>query len=161
MYTDTMIGTQTMADKIASATIVTDEYGEPVLSLCAIPEGFSWIGTGSERHAFLGPDGVVYKRTIGDPFAKYSNSREHTNFLTKAATLPAGVRFAACELYFSGDVDVLAMEFVEGVGEEAIGIEDVFPEEAFMALVNQGWADLHEYNLAKVGDEIVMIDYAR
>jgi len=158
MYTDTMIGTQTMADLIATAHIVEDEEGSPVLSLSRIPEGFSWLGSGSERHAFLGPDGVVYKRTLCEPGAKYSNSREHTNFLTKAHTLPVGVRFAACELYFSGDVDVLAMEWVDGVGEEN---EETYPEETFYALIQQGWTDIHEYNVGMDGDTLVMIDYAR
>lgn len=153
-----MIGTQTLADKIAAALIVEDEEGSPVLSLSRIPEGFSWLGSGSERHAFLGPDGVVYKRTLCEPGAKYSNSREHTNFLTKAHTLPVGVRFAACELYFSGDVDVLAMEWVDGVGDEGC---DGWPGDVYDDLMAQGWTDIHEYNVGMDGDTLVMIDYAR
>lgn len=151
-----MIGTQTIADKIASATIVEDDEGTPILSRCVIPDGFRWLASGSERHAFLGPDGVVYKRTLNEPGAKYSNSREHHNYLTRGADLPENVRFAHCELYFSGDVDVLAMEYVHGVGDNEVACHP-----AWMDLIMQGWADIHEYNLGVNGDTLVMIDYAR
>lgn len=150
-----MIGTQTIADLLASATIVEDEDGFPIFSRCSGLEAFSWLGSGSERHAFLGPDNVVYKRTLSEPKARYSNAQEWDNF--NRVTLPNNVRFAECYLWFSGDVDVLAMEFIDGVGEGEL----FWDHESHKALVQQGWTDLHEHNCSILDGVLILIDFAR
>lgn len=146
-----------MADKIATAVIVQDDDYLPILAESYIPEGFHWIGSGSERHCFLGPDGIVYKITLDDPRAKYSNSSEWNIFCESAKVLPPAVRFAECFLWFSGEVDVLAMEYVEGVGEG----ESMWDHPGLAALVKMGWADAHEYNCSILNGTLILIDYAR
>lgn len=73
------------------------------------PEGFKFLGSGCYRNAYLGPDGVVYKRehTADDAVCNrgevkmYEEHKDNPTF--------EGFRLAACTLYG----EVLAMEFVK------------------------------------------------
>lgn len=112
----------------------TDDFDET-----RSPDGWSYVGDGSSRIAYLSPSGVVYKvqRFADDEF----NADEHVNFayIRQSGKLPDGWRIPDSSLYqFTaivmtmdyqrrepvpslGDVKVIALEFIEGV---PIGYQD-------------------------------------
>lgn len=68
-------------------TIGNEEYAEIVKRQTVLPDGWKWIGEGCHRIAFLGPDGVVYKKEIiprGDNWSlgDGGNRSEYTTFVT-------------------------------------------------------------------------------
>ncbi|AVD99384.1 hypothetical protein SEA_BILLNYE_213 [Streptomyces phage BillNye] len=110
-----MIGCVTEAIEIASWEIeYDDEHDEYVF----IPEGWTYLGEGESRIAFLSPSGVVYKREVNDGEWFGANSIEY-RYLRKAAGIPVqGWRVPEHQLYDIPVgykmVSVMAMEFVGG-----------------------------------------------
>lgn len=86
-----------------------------------VPMGYKFLGYGASRMAFLGPDGVVYKRPYeGDQWAMNYAVRncmiEHNVYRAKWREFRAkGVHLARCRWFPS--VKVLAMEYLPKVKE--------------------------------------------
>jgi hypothetical protein len=109
-----MIGSVTEAIEIASWEMELDEHDE----WYDIPEGWTYLGEGEYRAAFLSPSGVVYKREINDGIFFGHNSVEFSN-VRKAQGIPVqGWRVPDSELYQVpvgySIVNVIAMEFIGG-----------------------------------------------
>lgn len=82
--------------------------------------GFRYLGEGSTRIAYLGPDGMVYKIPTGDDDsidAQMSEAGMH-----KAFHMPKGWRIAPSKLiWIDQTVPVVVMEYVNGIWEDADG----------------------------------------
>ena len=119
------------------------------------PEGFTYLGSGSYRVAFLGPDDVVYKREevpyMRTAHCNIGEARIYAN------DKPEGFRFAACTLFG----EILAMEYVEDDGSEV--------QESYVAMLRHmrgryGYMDSHadkrEENWFAVNGIAVLTDYS-
>jgi hypothetical protein len=100
-----MIGNAEHAATLANAPLSEDEYGDWV---GPAPEGFQYLSSGSYRHAFLGPDGVVYKRNVGDWDDDEGGNASEWDRYCNPPVFPEGVRFAMTHLYG----EIIAMEYV-------------------------------------------------
>jgi hypothetical protein len=148
-----MIGNETYANIVAAlptewATSFNDDTGEYLHT----PEGFRFLGCGAYRMAFLGPDGVVYKREFFDD--THCNEGEAAFYIT--APEVDGFRFAACALLG----DVLAMEYVEDDGSECWDSAD---KAAKWMREMCGYSDVagkHGYNWFGVNGVCVITDYS-
>lgn len=125
-----------------------------------IPEGYKYLGHGASRMAFLGPDGVVYKRPYELP-DNYGYSYAVRNCLSEANVYSnqwrkfraAGIYLVPCRWFAS--VKVLAMEHVPKA-KEFDTVEGVFG-----ILSNLGVWDVHRGNVwIDKKDRIVLVDYA-
>lgn len=129
-----MIGTQSNAAAIASLYVVEDDFAN---FAGVVPEGFTYIGSGSYRHAFLGPDGVVYKRNTRLAVAEgYGDNQAEWDNYCNPPVFPEGLRFARCTLHNVDGTPIMAMEYVDKASPmidqamrdflRTIGIYDVF-----------------------------------
>jgi hypothetical protein len=116
-----MIGNAAHAATIAALPMDTNEcFSWETGEYIHTPEGFTYLGSGAYRAAFLGPDNVVYKREfVGHMQQANCNIGEARIFSTDR---PEGFRFAACTLFG----EVLAMEYVEDDGSDC--------DESYMAM---------------------------
>lgn len=106
------------------------------------PEGWTYLGSGWSRIAFLGPDGVVYKvaKKVESAYSKRTgmtcNATEAKRFKNDSVKVQSsGFRLAMSRLLWPS---VIAMEYVEKVKEvdwrvcerveRATGISDLHPE---------------------------------
>lgn len=87
-----MIGTLEEASAIYYAISSHSGRSEWVYSKCSaeLPEGWTFLGAGRDRTAFLSPSGVVYKVCHYYYNSETSNDIEHSNFQTieKSGKLP-------------------------------------------------------------------------
>jgi hypothetical protein len=124
-----------------------------------VPEGFKYLGHGASRMAFLGPDGVVYKRPYGgDEWDRDHSIRncvsEHQFYRSRWKDFrAAGVYLAPCRWFPS--VSVLAMKFVPKAKPYHVR-NDVY---AILQKLNI-W-DIHDGNVwIDDRDRLVLVDYA-
>jgi len=78
-----------------------------------LPEGWTYIGQGAYRRAYMGPDGFVYKvqfdsDDLNDPF---DCNRRESMIYAEHGGKTEGFRLAECTFY---DCGVIAMEHVDG-----------------------------------------------
>lgn len=150
-----MIGNQTYASIVASLpTEWHENFDDDSGEYLHTPEGFKFLGVGAYRMAFLGPDGVVYKRELEDD--TYCNRGEARMFSETAPTALDGFRFAACNLFG----EVLAMEYVKDDGSECS--ESAHRAAKWMNTVH-GYMDVaakRGYNWHAVNGECVLTDYS-
>lgn len=146
-----MIGTQENAEVIASLEIVENEWDDWAGE---IPNGFEYLGSGSYRHAFLGPDGVVYKRDtlFAEDEQSGSNLAEWETYQS-APALPARVRFARTHLWHVCGSHIIAMEYVQPSGP------DVLTGEIVALLRSVGIFDLYGNNAHCRDGEVILTDY--
>jgi hypothetical protein len=108
-----MIGTEAMAKKAKSFSERLDN--DPWFSTLDLPHGWSIVGEGAYRVAYLGPDGVVYKVQHDSESGKWDENLEEWQngqlYSDKVREATNGkARLAECD-YFS-DCNVIAMEYV-------------------------------------------------
>jgi hypothetical protein len=109
-----MVGCVTEAIEIASWDMELDEHDE----WYDIPEGWTYLGEGEYRAAFLSPSGIVYKREINDG-AWFGHNTTEYKYICKARLIPVqGWRVPDSSLYDVpvgySMVTVIAMEFIGG-----------------------------------------------
>lgn len=100
----------TRRDAALAAAITYDQYNKTHVNL---PEGWSVVGTGCSRVAFLSTSGVLYK--IG--YSKWEDDQagmETRNQRTHAKMLPQGWRFPTTSVFTVNDRKVIAMQFISG-----------------------------------------------
>lgn len=143
-----MIGNEKYAAVLADFDFGRDDWDEPV----AIPEGFTLLGCGAFRWAFLGPDNVVYKVDFDD---SGMNEAEADMFKAWGDKLEM-VRLAPCHLF---DNYILAMEYI--VPDGSI-ISAVAASALRVACRNLGMLDVyaHRRNWVTVKSQPVVIDYS-
>lgn len=120
-----------------------------------VPDGFTYLGSGSYRHAFRGPDGLVYKRltTYGEDNAPEDNQDEYKAY--KRGTCPKGMRLAHMVLI----LNVSVMEYVPNAITWAEWLELEDGEEK--GWVESGIVDISPQNVRKDDEgNYVVIDYA-
>lgn len=137
----------------------------------ALPEGWSFVGAGAYRTAFLGPDGYVYKVQHSTEELWDENQLEWLQFELWGAEVKALsngiIRLAKCVEYFY-DSNVLVMEYepraanVTWMGwcwEEFFCDSSV--EKALHSIsINTDITDLHSDNVYfNTQGEIVIVDY--
>lgn len=120
------------------------------------PEGWEFLGRGSFRSTWRGPDGVAYK-VQHRPTSMQTNQEEYQN-LQKAAKIeaPEGTRLPACSFYpLDNRIDgVIAMECVDGAT-----IEDRFGRYGPPSNIAQRvYAIEDKYRLGDMHFENVMIE---
>lgn len=151
-----MIGNQTYAEAIADIPLVygmcfDDFTGEWIAPL---PSGFKHLGTGGFRSAFLGPDGVVYKREWGCSYEM--NQAEAKTYEVCSLSVPEGVRLAECYLYDT----VLAMEYIKDDGSTPQKWENMVSWVKGMNLLDCSLLGKRRMNWHSVGGVIVLTDYS-
>jgi hypothetical protein len=131
-----------------------------VVDIDYIPEGYKYLGHGVSRMAFLGPDGVVYKRPYEQP-DNYGYNYSVNNCVNEAKFYgynwerfrEAGIYLVPCRWFSS--VKVLAMEHVDKAKEF-----DTVPD-VFARLSGLGIWDIHRGNVwIDSKDRLVLVDYA-
>lgn len=109
-----MIGSEDLANVIANIVIHLDVWDDVDTTRTVIPEGWKYIGSGACRHAFLGPDGYVYKRAVFDnPEMNEDSYRDGMEIL--AATKARECSFDVAPFDWFLDSDIFVQEFAEGV----------------------------------------------
>lgn len=153
-----MIGSPALAEQIANHPWRERRttWGTVDRMFHETPDGWSFLGEGSTRAVFLGPDGFVYKivtynrELLSENFYEAYAYAEHAERLTNLSD--NAYRLAECE-YFEAS-DVLAMEYCEPTGED-------IPQGAFMWLcTNKFGGDLTNDNYYMDSKGLVLIDYA-
>lgn len=94
------IGSPSHADTIAAFDTYEDNEDVP-------NDSWTFLGSGCFRNAYLGPDGVVYKREHTSADCNRGEAKMYAEHKDNPAF--EGFRLAACTLYG----EVLAMEFVK------------------------------------------------
>lgn len=124
-----------------------------------VPQGYKYLGNGASRMAFLGPDGVVYKRPYEE--GKWGANHAISNCMQEQALYRAkwrefrakGVHLARCRWFPS--VKVLAMEFLPKAKDY-----DTLPN-VYSILQSLGIWDVHGGNVwIDDKDRLVLVDYA-
>ena len=123
-----------------------------------LPEGWQELGEGAFRKAFLGPDGVCYKRTHVS--GEVHNKREWKNYQELRKSMPKGVRLPRMRYFTS--CNVIAAKCIRGVtGDELTPDSDAFEvyANAQRALSREGLLyDVHRRNLVVDGPHAYVID---
>lgn len=143
-----MIGNADHAATIASLPLCEDEWRDWAGE---VPEGFQYLSSGSYRHAFLGPDGVVYKRdtSLTEEHDGMGGNLSEWDHYCKAPMLPEGVRFAMTALYG----EIIAMEYVKDCSPGLTGMQrDV--------LARIGIFDVFGNNVRTKDGEVILTDFA-
>lgn len=144
-----MIGTREHAATIATMPLRednNDDWSGPV------PEGFTYLGSGAYRHAFLGPDGVVYKRHVND--GQDDGGGNLTEWARYQMECPKGVRFARTHLFNIGDIPIIAMEYVDEKSPKLL-------DEAIRKALNTlGIWDYYGNNVRFRDGEVILTDFA-
>lgn len=147
-----MIGSETLANLIADAHLSLDEWDFVDEEHSLIPDGFKYLGSGSCRHAFLGPDGFVYKINNGDSHGNESNYSFGMMIIDKIKE--CNLRLA--DFDFFTDSNVMVQEYVQGE-EISLGILQEMLSNVKRTL---GFiVDIHEFNVFDVNGEYVLIDW--
>lgn len=134
---------------IASKFRVVHEYAESYPF--ELPPGWTFLGHGAWRNAFLSPTGVVYKLQIGDQDT--ANYEEYQNYLEIIKTPIPGWYVPEVDLYSVGPIDIIAMEYIEGEPDDDVEAEDYyFPEEWFEATNSWGIEDVSPFNIIIMSD---------
>jgi hypothetical protein len=104
-----MIGNRTEASILAEWEIERDGHQDYFLP----DNGWSFLGEGCERIAWLSPSGVVYKVEHDDSGA---NKDEYDNIERLMLVPCKGWRLPRADLFeFSGEISIIAMEYVVGI----------------------------------------------
>ena len=127
-------------------------------AIANLPEGWTYLGSGWSRDAFLGPDGVVYKVTRrcsdGSPnaSARQCSLREIGYYQKHAEKAKRfGYRLAACRLLNNS---VVAMEYVKKA-------KSLTWTEFSEVSGKMGLSDLHDDNVWRDENGVItFIDYA-
>ena len=149
-----MIGNEAYANTVAALTYVWgfdfDEFTGEYLNT---PEGFTFLGSGAYRMAFLGPDGVVYKREMG---RSAGCNEGEAKLYSEIGDSVEGFRLAACHLFG----EVLAMEYVQGDGSDCSASHDRAAR--YMTEVHAYYdiAGKEGYNWHGVNGVCVLTDYS-
>lgn len=151
-----MIGNQTYAEAIADLPLDVEECFDDMTGkwIAPLPSGFKHLGTGGFRSAFLGPDGVVYKREWGCSYEM--NQAEAETYEARCLSVPEGLRLAECYLYDT----VLAMEYVKDDGSTPQKWENVLAWTKFMGLVDCSFLGKRRMNWHSVSGVVVLTDYS-
>jgi hypothetical protein len=160
-----MIGNEDLAQYIDSFSWDTQEDDWGNLNPANAPKGWRYLGSGSHRHAFLGPDGFVYKVRTCDAimygiFAGEEQQSAYDEFISGNSF--EGFRFAKIDYFSESFVSVC--EFVKGerprganMSEKMDELERKLYHEAFKCNYNP---DIHSYNvLIEESGELVIIDF--
>ena len=134
-----MIGTETLAQTLADATLEVDEWGDVT---GGVPDGFTYLSSGAHRHAFLGPDGCVYKRETEEGECIEKNREEYDSFMNCEIPFPKNIRLAAIELFLL-ERPIVAMEYLE-TGAGAFGAHSV---RTFLYGMGGEFTDVHGENV--------------
>jgi hypothetical protein len=151
-----MIGTQTLAQQIDAIDWHLQEDEDGYLDAADMPEGWEYLGSGAYRHAFLGPDGIVYK--VHTAFAlntgENENARQFDQWkeLANAISLVGNVRMANCAMIGN----VLTQEHVVGAYPK---IEDNRTVESILRMVSLRFFDIHLNNYRVVDEQFVIFDW--
>lgn len=155
-----MIGNEALANLIAESVIIEDVWCDVDEENSLIPDGFKYLSSGASRHAFLGPDGYVYKLTRKG--CSEENESSYFNGMTLISlceSFAGSFRIAAFDLFTDSNV------FVQEYIESDYGDKDC--EEAYQArrivyrhIAELGlFADIHERNVFVSNGMPVMIDW--
>lgn len=151
-----MIGTPALAKIIASFDLHLREDEDEMLSddvLTDLPGGWVYIASGASRHAFLGPDGCVYKvhTAYGVKMGSDSNRLQFSTWLDMKQT---SLRLAECS--YHAESNVLAQEWVDGDVDEWSAHEwDLYATAMALGFT----LDIHCENYRLVDGEPVLIDW--
>ena len=159
-----MIGTQENA-------AIASTLGEYIWTGETLPEGWTFLGEGCYRYAFLSPEGCVYKVSHYSEEDTYTeNETEWRNFvgMNDAIVKHSNGKCRLAESSYFATYDVIAMEYVpmakpamkaddKGFSSNYInGAEDIYVSFTRVGLFDQGesniWFDENGI--------LVMIDYA-
>lgn len=156
-----MIGNEAHGQTIASVQIPLDAEGEVDTENLVLPKGWSYLGSGAWRHAFLGPDGLVYKVNVSH--ALYSTGEDQyyvwREFMEENVSIP-GIRFAAMDFLFDSNVQVC--EYAKGShpGEEWDLWEMMDSINAVSKSFKGRFLDLHSANVIVEDDgTLCIIDF--
>lgn len=153
-----MIGTETMADTIASAVLILNEWDEVDVDHSLIPDGWTYLGSGSYRHAFLAPDGFVYKVNLSNDWNTSGwgmNAHVHSEYTALSSLIFGIARMARCD-YFT-DSDVMVQEYVEG--ERITNWNELDEVCAILRSMVNVDIDINSGNVRKVDGQFVLIDW--
>jgi hypothetical protein len=127
-----------------------------------VPEGWTKLGAGSSRTAFLGPDGLVYKVSEYEDYFQNRNEGKVVWTWRKRADLPSWA--IVPRAHFDEDSGVLVMEYHEGsqpncshygcsCGQEVCWVKRL------RELAQLGWCDMQTANAVLAEDgRVVLID---
>lgn len=152
-----MIGNETYANVIADIPLsISCLDGATGDWIAPIPSGWRHLGTGGFRSAFLGPDGVVYKREWGVSYEMNQNEAFLYEEQGNADEMPVGVRLAECALYGT----VLAMEYIKDDGTTPKHWESLLQFIRTNALGDCAHVGKRGMNWHSVEGVIVLTDYS-
>ena len=142
-----MIGNAEHAATIATMPLAEDEFADWI---GPVPDGFRYLGSGAYRHAFLGPDNVVYKRDVHDYTEdEGGNLSEWATYCDESKVLPEGVRLAVTALYGT----IIAMEYIPTKSP-------MLPAETRHKIINMGVWDCYGNNVRVKDGMVVLTDFA-
>lgn len=153
-----MIGNEELASLIAESVIIEDVWCNVDEEHSLIPDGFKYLSSGAFRHAFLGPDGYVYKvNRKNHCWANESSYLDGMTLISRCASFAGSFRIAAFDLFT--DSNVFVQEYIEN---EAGDYDDISNE---MSVVSRSLysigldADIHAGNVFVSNGMPVMIDW--
>lgn len=126
-----------------------------------IPEGWTKVGEGSYREAFLAPDGVCYKRNRSGRPRWQTNAGEWKKYRQHRKTkLPGNLRLPRMRYFPS--CGVLATEHINGLSGEALrsdrAAHDAYMEASRVAQRHLHVWDTHDKNFVVVGPTVYLVD---
>jgi len=136
-----------------------------------LPKGWVYTGGGSDRSAFVGPDGVVYKVCF-DPLDNAQSAAEIDRFNALNGEWPEGIRPAEMDIFYVYDPDadrigdraaVVAAEWVEDDLDVDREVKARYWISKIWQICNNSTndfyiSDLHTENFKVVNGEVVIID---
>src|SRR6476469_8644149 len=150
-----MIGSETLAETIASATLIVNEWDDVDVAHSIIPNGWEYLGSGAYRHAFRGPDGFVYKVQVDPGDESNDESFEIGKMILDKLIDSDDFKIAKFDLFT--DCNVFVQEYVDGEIIAADVASTVCSK--ICRFVNDFFLDIHRGNLRMVNGTPVIFDW--